>query len=123
MLSVCISKAYQRYQLFHTDRAWCIPQCLDVEAMREAASTLFLGEKDYSTVRNSGCQSPTPFRNVLAIDVQSSSGNFATTSIYNGNTYNLLMARACTFYLSYKSITTLSIGRGKDVLSYNNYHG
>lgn len=70
-----LSRSY-RY-VFHNSRArsallagratfW--PYALDAQAMHEAAQSL-LGEQDFSALRDSECQSPTPFRNVMGIAV------------------------------------------------------
>jgi tRNA pseudouridine38-40 synthase len=50
------------------DRAGWWPQALDAEAMHASAQTL-VGEHDFSSFRDSQCQSPTAMRNVHAIDV------------------------------------------------------
>jgi tRNA pseudouridine38-40 synthase len=49
-------------------RAWWIRQPLDVTAMAAAARCL-LGQHDFSSFRASGCQSHSPVRNMLHIDV------------------------------------------------------
>jgi tRNA pseudouridine(38-40) synthase len=59
------------FSLFHQDRAWIIDRPLDIEAMNEACSVL-IGEQDFSSFRNSGCQAKTPVRNVLSIDLLTS---------------------------------------------------
>ena len=73
-----LSRRY-RY-VFHNSRArsallagratfW--PRQLDAAAMHEAAQGL-LGERDFSALRDSECQSPTPMRNVMQIRVHRS---------------------------------------------------
>ncbi len=52
---------------------------LDAQAMHEAAQ-LLLGERDFSALRDAECQSPTPFRNVMAISVWRS-GEFVVIDI------------------------------------------
>lgn len=63
------SLANQRY-MFYQHRAWCLPFPVDVDAMREGASFL-VGEHDFSTFRNSGCQSSSPVRRVSDVQVTS----------------------------------------------------
>jgi tRNA pseudouridine38-40 synthase len=50
-------------------RATFWPRALDAEAMHAAAQCL-VGEQDFSALRDSECQSPTPWRNVMAVRVQ-----------------------------------------------------
>ncbi|MVW71243.1 tRNA pseudouridine(38-40) synthase TruA [Bordetella sp. 15P40C-2] len=47
---------------------WCF-QPLDVEAMRQAASTL-LGEHDFSSFRSSQCQATSPVRTLHQLDIE-----------------------------------------------------
>jgi len=50
------------------DRAWWVHQPLDAQRMHDAAQSL-VGEHDYSAFRAAGCQSSTPVREILSIDV------------------------------------------------------
>jgi tRNA pseudouridine38-40 synthase len=50
-------------------RAWWLHRPLDPGPMREAAESL-LGEHDFSAFRAAGCQASTPWRNVMAIEVE-----------------------------------------------------
>ena len=59
----------QRY-MFYQHRAWCLPFPVDVGSMREAASHL-IGEHDFSTFRNSGCQSSSPVRRLSDLRMSS----------------------------------------------------
>ena len=59
-------------QLFQNNGAWMIDTPLDVGAMKTASLHL-LGEQDFSSFRNSTCQSRSPFRNIFSIDIESSS--------------------------------------------------
>lgn len=76
--------------LFHRDSAWFISKKnfdLDIDKMQLAAY-LLLGEHDFSSFRNSSCQSSTPYRNVtqlsIAKDVLSSvHSNYAVTNEFN----------------------------------------
>jgi len=48
--------------MFHNDTAWILKPCvLDIESMQIAAN-LLIGEHDFSSFRNSGCQSVSPMR-------------------------------------------------------------
>jgi tRNA pseudouridine38-40 synthase len=55
---------------FRRDRAWHVPQALDVAAMSKAAQHL-TGDHDYTSFRASGCGADTPNRTVHRIDVRS----------------------------------------------------
>eukprot|EP00605_Chrysophyceae_sp_TOSAG23-4_P001759 GSChrysophyteH1.ASY1.ANO1.1947.1 assembled CDS len=66
--------AYQRsLQLLSesANRAWCLAKPLDVPSMRAAADILRNDSKDtdYSTFRNALCQSKSPYRKVLRIEI------------------------------------------------------
>lgn len=52
--------------LFERDRAWVIPQPLDVDAMQRACASL-VGTHDYSSFRAAGCQAPTPVRTLHSV--------------------------------------------------------
>lgn len=56
-----------RRNLFQNRYAWNVP-LLDVEAMQEA-SKHFIGIHDFSTFRNAGCQSRSPFRHLWSVEV------------------------------------------------------
>lgn len=56
--------------LFHRQLCHVIDTPLDVQAMQQAA-LLLLGEKDFSSFRNAGCQSHSSFRNLTQLDVES----------------------------------------------------
>ena len=56
--------------MFHQHRAWQIAHPVDIQEMRKAAS-LLVGEHDFSTFRNSGCQSSSPVRVIKDITVTS----------------------------------------------------
>ena len=60
---------HNRY-MFHQHRAWQVTHPVDIQEMRRAAS-LLVGEHDFSTFRNSGCQSTSPVRVVQDITVSS----------------------------------------------------
>ena len=60
-------------------RATFWPRALDADAMNLAAQSL-LGERDFSALRDSECQSPTPFRNVMQLSVHRS-GDFVVLDI------------------------------------------
>ena len=64
---------HNRY-MFHQHRAWQVTHPVDIQEMRRAAS-LLVGEHDFSTFRNSGCQSTRPVRVVQDITVSSTLGN------------------------------------------------
>lgn len=51
------------------NRAWLVKKELDVDAMADAASVL-VGKHDFTTFRDSGCQSKNPVRTVDSIDVE-----------------------------------------------------
>ncbi len=51
-----------------SDRVCWVPQTLDAEAMHRAAQVL-IGEHDFSAFRAAECQSTTPMRNMMQIDV------------------------------------------------------
>ena len=61
---------FKRGGLFHRDRAWSIHEELDTSAMHNAGQYL-LGEQDFSSFRNSGCQSSTPYRNISHVQIAS----------------------------------------------------
>ena len=61
---------FKRGGLFHRDRAWSIHEELDTFAMHQAGQFL-LGEQDFSSFRNSGCQSSTPYRNISHVQIAS----------------------------------------------------
>ena len=56
--------------LFNQHRMWCLPHPVHVGAMREGANYL-VGVHDFSTFRNSGCQSQSPIRHIHSIQVSS----------------------------------------------------
>ena len=56
--------------IFEEQRAWVLSQPVDVVAMRIAALAL-LGEQDFSSFRNAGCVSSTPWRRVMGLDIKS----------------------------------------------------
>ncbi|KAJ1402823.1 pseudouridine synthase, partial [Ochromonadaceae sp. CCMP2298] len=58
------------FGMFQSDRAWQVDRPLNIPAMRAAAQEL-LGEQDFSSLRNGGCQSKSPVRRVLGVDVAS----------------------------------------------------
>ena len=60
-----------RLSMFHADHALFVPYPLQVEKM-QLASQCLLGEQDFSTFRNSKCQSTTPFRNIKEVEFYSS---------------------------------------------------
>lgn len=76
--------------LFHRDCAWFISKNnfdLDINKMQVAANML-LGENDFSSFRNSGCQSSTSYRNLtqlfIAKDIVSSANpNYAVRNEFN----------------------------------------
>jgi tRNA pseudouridine38-40 synthase len=78
------SKYYSRspQTLFQNNIAWNLNQVLDVDAMMKA-SLLFLGEQDFSSLRNSGCQSSSPFRNIHALEIHEFNSNNVDSN--NGN--------------------------------------
>lgn len=45
---------------------WVVDSGLDISLMRQAAQ-LFLGEADFSAVRNSGCQNPNPIKTITSL--------------------------------------------------------
>ncbi len=57
----------QRSALYR-HRAWWVHTPLDVNAMREAATAL-IGEHDFSAFRAAGCQSSTPVREIISLEV------------------------------------------------------
>lgn len=98
--SIDHSKYYSRspQSLFQNNLAWNINQVLDINAMMKA-SQLFLGEQDFSSFRNSKCQSISPFRNILALEIH----EFNSNSIYsncnttsNVNTLDSLLMKDST---------------------------
>jgi tRNA pseudouridine(38-40) synthase len=56
--------------LFQHERAWRMDRPLNIPAMRAAAQEL-LGQQDFSSFRNARCQSSSPVRRVLAVDIAS----------------------------------------------------
>jgi tRNA pseudouridine(38-40) synthase len=58
--------------LFEENRAWCLSKPLDVTAMQLAADLLRNDSKDtdYSSFRNSGCQSKSPIRKILNLEIK-----------------------------------------------------
>jgi len=79
------------------------PRTLDAEAMHAAAQAL-IGEHDFSSFRDSQCQSPTPMRNVRRIDVFRR-GDFVVLDIA-GNAFLHHMVRNITG-------TLVEVGLGK----------
>ena len=59
---------FKRGGMFHRDRAWSVHEELDTLAMHHAGQFL-LGEQDFSSFRNSGCQSSTPYRNISHVQI------------------------------------------------------
>ena len=57
--------------MFHGDRALFVPYPLRMDRM-QLASQYLLGEQDFSSFRNSKCQSSSPFRNVKEVEFYSS---------------------------------------------------
>lgn len=56
------------WSLFHQDRAWTIDKRLDIAKMVEASQFL-LGEQDFASFRNIGCQSKSTIRDLKSIDI------------------------------------------------------
>lgn len=61
--------AFAQPWLLDQNSMWMLDSNLDIQAMR-AAAQLFVGEKDFSYVRNAGCQALTPVRAVSALTVR-----------------------------------------------------
>ncbi|XP_076909997.1 uncharacterized protein LOC143567467 [Bidens hawaiensis] len=53
---------------FEKDRAWHVPEELDLQAMQEACKVL-VGLHDFSSFRASGCQAKSPIRNLDELNV------------------------------------------------------
>ncbi|MDH3978123.1 MAG: tRNA pseudouridine(38-40) synthase TruA [Gammaproteobacteria bacterium] len=51
------------------DRVWWLYNALDIEAMRAAAAPL-IGTHDFTSFRAAGCQSKTPVRNLMRLDIE-----------------------------------------------------
>lgn len=62
--------------LFQNKYAWNVPS-LDVEAMQSASRHL-LGIHDFSTFRNTGCQSRSAYRHLWALDVSEETSHFGS---------------------------------------------
>lgn len=52
-----------------TDRVWCVPYPLDIEAMRKGAEYL-IGHHDFSSFRGSGCQAKSPVKTLDRLDIE-----------------------------------------------------
>ena len=65
----CDKNASNNTAMFHNDTAWVLKSgVLDIETMQIAAN-LLIGEHDFSSFRNSGCQSVSPMRFVSQLDI------------------------------------------------------
>jgi tRNA pseudouridine38-40 synthase len=62
--------------MFHRDRAWIVDKYLDTDAMTQAA-VLLEGINDFSSFRNSGCQSKSPTRHMYQLSCEASPLSFA----------------------------------------------
>jgi len=67
---------YGSTSLFYHDRAWVVDACLDVKAMNLAAQ-LLRGTNDFSSFRNSGCQSVSPMRHMFKLKCEAFPMTFA----------------------------------------------
>lgn len=85
----CISNAPVRRALLANRFTLHVPP-LDAERMHEAAQ-LLLGERDFSAFRGAGCQSRTPMRNLMRVDVRRH-GNLVLLDI-EANAFLLHMVR------------------------------
>ena len=72
---------FPKFPLFERQRAWCVPEELDVQAMREAASHL-IGHHDFSSFRGGNCQANSPLRTLDAIHIESAP--LASTPLFAG---------------------------------------
>ena len=68
-----IQPHYGYSNLFQKDFAWTIDEPLDVDAMIRASRCL-LGWHDFSSFRNAGCDSPTPIRNIMRLEIREHEG-------------------------------------------------
>jgi len=73
--------------LFHTDRSYILRYPIDLNKMRNASNCL-IGEMDFSSFRNSTCQSNSPIRNVKEITFYSSLEDEPANSRSNINDLN-----------------------------------
>ena len=72
----CLARAYE-YRIvnrrqpltFDKQRAWRVSQCLDADAMHEAAQ-VFVGRHDFTTFRAAACQSASPVKSLDEISVR-----------------------------------------------------
>ncbi len=74
----------------YRDRAWHIPQKLNLTAMRRAGAHL-LGTHDFSAFRSSGCGAKTPVRNLRALTIKKS-GDFVEV-VLDADAFLMHMAR------------------------------
>ena len=58
-----------RLNIFQSSSAWVLPAPIDVDIMR-AASRQLIGEHDFSSFRAAGCQSRSPIRRIINIQVR-----------------------------------------------------
>jgi tRNA pseudouridine(38-40) synthase len=71
------------WSLFHQDRAWVLDKPLDITAMVEATKYL-LGEQDFASFKNIGCQSKTSIRNVKSVEI------YVNKQLVNGDNHSNL---------------------------------
>jgi tRNA pseudouridine38-40 synthase len=69
------------FPLSERRRAWCVPEPLNIQAMREAASGL-LGHHDFSSFRGARCQANSPIRTIDGIQIESA--HIGATSLFPG---------------------------------------
>ena len=88
---------------FERAYAWHVPQPLDVDAMRQAASRL-LGRHDFSTFRSIGTEVPDAVRTLYTSDVVGDAGSLLTYEV-SGDGFLRHMVRAIVG-------TLVEVGRG-----------
>lgn len=70
--------------IFERDRAWHVPEELDLLAMQEACKVL-VGHHDFSSFRAAGCQAKSPMRTLDELDVSEVVSNPYFPSILKGD--------------------------------------
>lgn len=75
--------------IFGKHRSWWISKPLDIDLMREAASYL-VGEKDFSSFRAAGCDSPSPVKTLNMISIQRANDFQCPSNIDGHNFHNLI---------------------------------
>lgn len=99
---------------------WVVNSGLDVDQM-QAAAQLFIGEKDFSSVRNAGCQALTPVRTIFSLVIKDLSIGPHNDEIYKAmvlDPFRLMTIRIAANAFLYRMVRNIvsilvKVGQGK----------